>query len=310
MSPTCRRILLATLAALLLASAGNRFALGAGAPHEIGAGLDVMVLVPAGKFIRGSTPQQAEAAYLESKEKWPGVHKEWFDREVPQRRIHLDAFYIDKHPVTNTRLSRFVEATSHRTDAEKGGGGWVYNRPKKKWEKKSDASWKAPTGGDSSYRNRLRHPVVQVSWKDAWSYCIWAGKRLPTEAEWEKAARGLDGRKYPWGNQWDGSKIIWSKNSGGKTHPVDRAYNTHRSPYGAVDMSGNVWELVGDWYAKDYYQNTPSRNPKGPASGSRRVVRGGSWGNYNPAYFRTANRLRIQPVNRFIGLGFRCAKAP
>jgi formylglycine-generating enzyme required for sulfatase activity len=269
-----------------------------------------MVLVDAGSFLRGTTAEQAQREYEESKKKFTGVKKEWFDWEVPQRRVYLDGFYIDKYPVTNVRFSRFVEATSHRTDAEKGGGGWVWDVSKKKWEQKSNASWKAPTGGDSSYRNRLRHPVVQVSWKDARSYCVWAGKRLPTEAEWEKAARGVNGRKYPWGNQWDSSKLIWRKNSGGKTHPVDRTYNTHRSPFGAVDMSGNVWNWVQDWYGEDYYRSAPARNPKGAASGSMRVVRGGSWYFSNPSYFRAAYRYWDLPVYWNYFLGFRCAKAP
>ena len=288
-----------------------KVAVGPGTPHQIGKGLDTMVLVPAGRFIRGSTAGQAQREYEESKKKITGAKKEWFDREVPQRRVYLDAFYIDKYPVTNTRFARFVEATSHRTEAEKGGGGWIWDVSKKKWEQKSDASWKSPTGGDSSYRNRLRHPVVQVSWKDARSYCRWAGKGLPTEAEWEKAARGVNGRNYPWGNDWaDGSKVIWGKNSGGKTHPVDRTYKTHRSPYGAVDMSGNTWDWVSDWFGEDYYQNAPARNPKGPATGTRRVIRGGSWNNYLPMYFRTAYRDRLQPGYWGNDLGFRCAKAP
>ena len=287
MSPAWRTILLAGLAALLLMSAGKRLAIGAGTPQQIGSGL---VLVPAGWFIMGGNQ---------------------YTNHKPQRRVYLDAFYIDKYPVTNVRFSRFVEATSHRTDAEPGEGGLVWDRSKRKWEKKSAASWKAPTGGDSSYRNRLRHPVVQVSWEDARSYCRWAGKRLPTEAEWEKAARGVNGRKYPWGNDWaDGSKVIWGKNSGDETHPVDRTYNTHRSPYGAVDMSGNVWEWARDWFKADYYRSAPARNPKGAASGLWRVVRGGSWSVNNPTVFRAAFRFGDQPGSRNNVLGFRCAKAP
>ena len=307
-----RNVLIAVLASVLLAPSlfAQTKAVGPGTPHQIGKGLDTMVLVPAGSFLRGSTAEQAQQEYEESKKKFIDATKEWFDREVPQRRVYLDAFYIDKYPVTNVRFSRFVVATSHRTEAEKGGGGWVWDGSKRKWEAKSDASWKSPTGGDSSYRNRLRHPVVQVSWKDARSYCRWAGKRLPTEAEWEKAARGVNGRKYPWGNDWaDGSKVIWNKNSRGKTHPVDRTYNTHRSPYGAVDMSGNVWQWVGDWYGKNYYANAPERNPKGPSSGSGRVLRGGSWLNDGASYFRAANRANGHPASRDARISFRCAKA-
>ena len=120
----------------------------------------------------------------------------------------------------------------------------------------------------------------------------------------------MDGRKYPWGNQWDPSKVIWDKNSGDKTHPVDRTYNTHRSPYGAVDMSGNVWESVGDWFKADYYRTAPDRNPKGPASSSRRVLRGGSWSSDNTSNFRAANRNDWPPDNRGSWVSFRCAKAP
>ncbi len=271
-----RTALLAGLASLLLASSGKRLAVGAGTPHEIGSGLDTMVLVPAGWFIRGSTPQQAEAAYRESKKIYAWYKKEWFDAEVPLRRIHLDTFYIDKYPVTNARFRRFGKS---RYD-------------------------------DNSKFNGARQPVVGVTWFQARDYCGSVGKRLPTEAEWEKAARGVDGRKYPWGSDWDSSKVIWSKNSGKKTHPVDRSYNIQRSPFGAVDMSGNVMEWVADWYAKDYYRNAAERNPKGPASGIVRVVRGGSWYIIDPSYFRAAGRIRIQSADWILGLGFRCAKAP
>jgi len=121
---------------------------------------------------------------------------------------------------------------------------------------------------------------------------------------------GVNGRKYPWGGQWDPTKVIWNKNSGGETHPVDRTSNTHRSPYGAVDISGNVWEWVGDWFKADYYQTAPARNPKEPASGSERVVRGGSWFDSDPTGFRAALRDRDRPGNGYDNLGFRCAKAP
>ena len=148
-----------------------------------------------------------------------------------------------------------------------------------------------------------------MTWHQAKAYCGKVGKRLPTEAEWEKAARGTDGRKFPWGNTWDGSKIIYRVNIGNKTHPVDRTYNTHASPYGAVDMAGNVWEWVNDRYGKDYYRNAPERNPKGPDAGSRRVLRGGSWSDIDAWVFRAAFRVRINPITRYLVRGFRCAKA-
>ena len=139
-----------------------------------------------------------------------------YDDEKPRRRVYLDGFYIDKYEVTNARF-RSAGMTP-------------------------DTNYGSKFGGSSQ-------PVVGVTWHQAKAYCEKAGKRLPTEAEWEKAARGADGRKYPWGNSWDASKLI---NSGGKTHPVDRSYNTHESPYGAVDMAGNVWEWVNDRYNTRY----------------------------------------------------------
>ena len=219
-----------------------------------------MVKVPAGWFVMGSERGNND--------------------EKPRRRVYLDAFYIDKYPVTNSRFRRFG-----RPDYDAG-----------------------------AKFNEARQPVVGVTWFQARDYCASVGKRLPTEAEREKAARGVDGRKYPWGNQWDGSKMIWRENSGKRTHAVDRTYNTHRSPYGAVDLVGNTWEWVADWYRKDYYRNAPNRNPKGPSLGNRRVVRGGSWGAYKNIYgkswLRATTRNWQQAHSRYNFLSFRCAKAP
>ena len=232
-----------------------KVAVGPGTPHQIGSGLDTMVLVPAGEFVMGSNDGASD--------------------ETPQRRVYLDAFYIDKYPVTNSRFRRFGKSR-HAEDSRFNGD---------------------------------HQPVVAVTWNRARAYCRSVGKRFPTEAEWEKAARGVDGRKYPWGNDWeDGSKVIWERKSG-KTHPVDRDYNTHRSPYGAVDMAGNVWEGVADWHGKDYYRSAPNRNPKGPAWGSGRVVRGGSWLSTYPTGFRAADRFRYPPGFGDYSVGFRYAKA-
>ena len=197
--------------------------------------------------------------------------------EKPRRRVYLDGFYIDKYEVTNARF-RAAGMTPKQDYGSKFGGS--------------------------------SQPVVGVTWHQAKAHCEKAGKRLPTEAEWEKAARGTDGRKYPWGNSWDASKLIYGHNSGSKTHPTDRTNNTHASPYGAADMAGNVWEWVQDWYDASYYQNAPERNPKGVDAGSRRVLRGGSWDyNYFPWYFRAADRFRSDPNGWNDLIGFRCAKA-
>ena len=257
-----------------------KVAVGPGTPQQIGSGLDAMVKVPAGWFIMGSNSGQKD--------------------EKPRRRVYLDEFYIDKYPVTNAAYMKFVRATSSNQPE------WMESGSKYNVETETDDDYKKL----GSSLKALNNPVVGVRWRNANAYCGWARKRLPTEAEWEKTARGVNGRKYPWGGQWDPTKVIWSKNSGGKTHPVDRTYNTHRSPYGAVDMSGNVWEWVGDWFNADYYRNAPARNPKGPATGTRRVVRGGSWDYDMPTNFRAANRTWYLPASWLSLLGFRCAKAP
>ena len=203
------------------------------------------------------------------------------DEEKPRHRVYLDAFSIDRYEVTNELYKRFTEATGRA----------------------------APRFSDRIDRNNLNgasQPVVGVSWHDADAYCRWAGKRLATEAEWEKAARGDDGRTYPWGEQWDSSRAN-SKESGlGKPAPVG-SYPSGVSPYGVHDMAGNVWEWVADWYAKDYYQRSPNRNPLGPESGTSRVLRGGSWF-HDPISLRAAYRLNSTPDGRDHGIGFRCAR--
>jgi formylglycine-generating enzyme required for sulfatase activity len=205
-----------------------------------------MVLVPAGEFSMGSDGDEIDRLL----KNWTNVKRETFNDEIPRHRVYLDAFYIDKHEVTNARFQQFVQATGHRTQAEREGSGDVYTG--QKWEQVNGANWRAPRGPGSSIASLEQHPVVQVSQEDAKAYCSWAGKRLPTEAEWEKAARGTDGQIYPWGNQFDGKRanfcdtncdLNWKDNAANDgyryTAPVG-SYEGGKSPYGAYDMAGNV----------------------------------------------------------------------
>jgi formylglycine-generating enzyme required for sulfatase activity len=266
-----------------------------------------MVLVPAGEFWMGS--DQAEVDRFVEACKRAGQSesscKQWGEREGPRHRVHLDAFHIDKYEVTNALFERFVRATSHRTTAEREGHGWVWQQKDGKWHwvKVDGAEWRKPTGPGSAAEPS--HPVVQVSWHDAEAYCRWAGKRLPTEAEWEKAARGTDGRRYPWGEDWDASKANGAMSV--RMTTFVGSYPAGVSPYGAHDMAGNVAEWVADWLDKGYYRRSPERNPQGPDAGQHRVLRGGSW-NYYPFYLRTAARATNAPDYRLSNVGFRCAR--
>ena len=198
------------------------------------------------------------------------------DNEHPQHTIYVSAFWIDKTEVTNEQYGRCVAAGTCQA---------------------------------SRYANSLNgadQPVVGVSWHDAQAYCEWAGKRLPTEAEWEKAARGTDGRKYPWGNGFNGSKVNFNDTGDGYryTAPVG-SYLGGTSPYGALNMAGNVWEWCEDWYNEGYYANSPQRDPQGPNSGEYRVVRGGSWYD-DEGFVRAALRFWYEPDYRDGSFGFRC----
>ena len=200
----------------------------------------------------------------------------------PAHRVFLDAYYIGKYCVTNEQYARFAEVTGHRPP--------------------DNTEWRNP--------EKANHPVTDVSWDDAVAYAEWTGCGLPTEAQWEKAARGPNGYVYPWGNGWDGSRC---RNSAGEenadgTAPVD-AYPQGVSGYGTYQQAGNVWEWCSDWYDEDYYTYPEaSRNPGGPSEGSFRVNRGGSWWNGNGACFRGADRYRGVPSDRNDGLGFRLAR--
>jgi len=196
--------------------------------------------------------------------------------EKPVHRVYLDEFHMDKYEVTNEQYNQCVSAGTCSSNKKFNG----FTDP--------------------------RQPVVGVNWSQADTYCKWAKKRLPTEAEWEKTARGTDGRTYPWGEGIDCSKANYSKCGHEKTKPVG-LYPSGASSYGAMDMAGNVWEWCSDWYDKKYYRNSPNRNPKGPSSGSYRVLRGGGWG-YAPFNLRASLRGRYYPSVGGNYIGFRCVR--
>ncbi|MBT5946785.1 MAG: SUMF1/EgtB/PvdO family nonheme iron enzyme [Nitrospinaceae bacterium] len=257
-----------------------------------------MVLVPAGPFRMGtSVTDIAQMLRI-----CPRCGSQDFKDETPARRVYLDAFKIDKYPVTVHFFKVYIYETKRRTRAEKDGWGWVLD--KGKWRKTDDANWRHPNGQSTASSG---HPVTQVAWEDADEYCRWAGKRLPSEAEWEKAARGTDGRLFPWGNTWVGSRLIHKGNSRGSTHPVRRFYLTHDSPYLASDLSGHVWEWVADWYLRKAYRQGAARNPRGPYSGTERVKRGGAYNIASHLAFRTTFRDFHNPAIRNNISGFRCA---
>jgi serine/threonine-protein kinase len=198
-----------------------------------------------------------------------------YDCEKPTHAVTLDAFWIDKTEVTNAQYRQCVEA----------------------------GACEEPSCWDNGDLNAADQPVVCVTWDDAQAYAAWAGGRLPTEAEWEKAARGTDGRLYPWGENAPDCKDANYKGCVARTVAVG-SYPKGASPYGALDMAGNAWEWVADWYDNTYYSNAPSDNPQGPDGGERRVVRGGSF-DMSEARLRTAFRIGNLPAYSNWDIGFR-----
>ena len=249
----------------------------------------VQVYVPEGDFLMGSPD---------------GVG---YDDEYPQHVVYLDGYWIDQTEVTNEMFSSFVEATGYETDSEyerRNVKHW--NSQTGKYESSTRADWAHPQGLSSDLSGLEDHPVVHVSWNDAQAYCAWAGRRLPTEAEWEKAARGENGQTYPWGNDIPSSSLANYGYNEKSTTEVG-SFPAGASPYGALDMAGNVWEWVADWYGA--YPSGPETNPQGPAIGEYRGLRGGSW-NMSVDLIRSALRNRdVSELPRlpYLDDGFRCA---
>jgi len=228
-----------------------------------------MIRVPAGKFLMGSTQAQATQAIKD------GMNEEWVKDEQPQHEVDLSEYFISKYSIINQQYQVFIRETNYQ--------------PPKGWQNENYPA------------SKRDHPIVNVSWDDAMEYCRWlsskTGKlyRLPTEAEWEKAARGVDGRVYPWGNYFDKQYASASKGSG-DTNRVGSVSPQSDSPYGCADMLGNIFEWCADWHNKDEYKEGNVKNPKGPKIGTTRVVRGGIYtlGQWSVrCAFRSASRSYI-----------------
>jgi formylglycine-generating enzyme required for sulfatase activity len=240
-----------------------------------------MILIPAGPFWMGSETGR--------------------DDERPRHQVHLEAYEIDKYEVSNARYRAFIDAGGYSDAAFWSGPGWAWRR---RWGVTQPRYWVDPTW------NAPAQPVVGVSWFEAEAFCSFVRRRLPTEAEWEKAARGTDERAFPWGDDWGPGKANGPNGTG--TVPIG-AYPAGVSPFGVHDMAGNAWEWVEDWYGEEYYAVSPPQNPPGPATGLEKGFRGGSWFSSSPQSVGTTYREHTNGymVNiRDTMTGFRCARTP
>jgi formylglycine-generating enzyme required for sulfatase activity len=236
-----------------------------------------MMLIPAGEFVMGSPENVGN------------------DDEHPQHTVYLDDFFIGKYEVTNEQYVEFLNAIGKNDD---DAGHTFVNMDIARVRYKNQI-YKMVKGWED-------HPVAGISWYGAKAYAEWDGGRLPTEAEWEKAARGSDGREWPWGNSWVAENCNTWEAGPHNTTPVGN-YPIGVSPYGVHDLTGNLYEWVADWYQADYYKFSPSRNPKGPDSGAFRVLRGGSWAELENLS-RPSVRFGQPPDSGDSDFGFRVAK--
>ena len=236
-----------------------------------------MALIPAGEFLMGSNERNMDRS--------------------PAHLIDLKAYFIDLYEVTNRQYEAFILDDGYQTEALWSKAGWEFIQRN---------GIDRPLGLERNRYNSPDQPVVGVSWYEADAYARWANKRLPTEAEWEKAARGTDGRKYPWGNEIDFSRIGYSMADSSRTLPVG-SFPSGVSPYGLHDCAGNVSEWVADRYDRTYYSRSPRKNPIGPKTGDFRVLRGSAWGGLR-FQMQCAYRASYPPDYRGFRVGFRCAR--
>ena len=265
-----------------------------------------MVYVPAGEFPMGSTSAEMEdtIATCVANGSTETDCQQWYGDEGPQHALYLDAFWLDRTEVTNAMFARFVADTGYRTDAEDIGSSWMYNPSSGELEDTDGADWQHPYGPSTNLDGLDKHPVVHVSWNDAATYCQWAGKRLPTEAEWEKAARSTDKRIYPWGEGLDCNHANYWPCVGDTAQVA--SYPQGASAYGALDMAGNVWEWTGSLWEPYPYEREDGREDQ--ESRGTRVQRGGGW--YTVRWsVHAAVRDPVRPSDSSNSGGFRCARS-
>ncbi len=257
------------------------------------------------------------------------IEAERLENEIPQHKVYLNAYLIDKYPVTNAQYKKFIESGGYMQKTFWSDDGWQYIVQAKPLENNEL---------DGAFHDQADCPVVNISWYEAEAFASWAGKRLPTEAEWEKAARGTDGRIYPWGNEFDKTRLNCAEAKIEKPTAVTK-YPQGQSIYGCFDMAGNVWEWTADWYDSQYYRYTSDKNPQGPTMAEKnpyfgrpeevgisiydlkpsptskalsgcKVLRGGSWNGSGIVHIRCSNRDYDEPTYKNDTIGFRCAKSP
>ena len=251
-----------------------------------------MVRVPKGEFTMGTNDPQANS------------------NQRPAHKVYLDAFYIDKHEVTNAQFEEFIFAGGYKKKKYWTQAGWEFIQKERFYyiyPTREMYRIDIPLGyGDNTVSTAPDHPVIGVSWYEAAAYAKWAGKRLPTEAEWEKAARGTNKKRlYPWGNKMDFKKLNYFPHQQ-MLRPVG-SFPKGKSPYGVLDMAGSVWEWCADWYGENQYVQNEKKNPKGSATGELKILRGGGWDSIR-LQLRCTHRHAEKPTHRAYTVGFRCVK--
>jgi len=258
-----------------------------------------MIYIPAGKFLMGNSKVGKDADYRKSD-------------ELPQHWVTLSGYWIGKYEVTRGEYRQFMKAGGYTNSAYWSTAGWSWKVSNSRTEPELWAA--SQTWGSTTFTQTDSHPVVGVSYYEAEAFCKWAGGHLPTEAQWEKAARWnpvtSHPNVYPWGDSWDQEKCNNQDDRlylGAQTAPVG-SYASGASFYGCMDMAGNVWEWCKDWYGESYYASSPTSDPSGPSSGSYRVLRGGSWYSSDDNLYRAASRNFDSPYDAYYSFGFRLSR--